>query len=469
MFFLKNKSKNLILFLVVACIISLSFSEIFFHHGKTSMNFYLLPSRAWELVLGVILAVINHRKPCSDFFDHRLNNLFSLIGLAMILYSIFFFSSSTIIPGLMGLIPTIGSALIIGFAHQKTLVSRILTFRPLLFVGLISYSLYLWHQPIFAFGRLSTENTRAIFPWLILLAFLLSVLSYKYIEQPFRYSQFISRKYFFIFIILSAISLLAAGLTIIVNKGFESRFDKEWIKWSDHKSNSKYVFQRAVSLDKDFDQNQKKKILIVGDSFSQDLVNEIFENGAMENFQIRTLKIIADCQIYYGPYNNKVFIKNKNVCKQMQEQLVGERIKSADIIIFASAWRAWSAKLFKDTLRRLPLNESQKVIVIGTKHFGKIHFNSLSRLSLQERIKIKYDISSESQVEINKILSRDFQDNIIIPTDLICSQEKDKLICPLFTPKGKLIAYDGSHLTKDGAKFLGQKLISRQKFIKLLN
>jgi len=310
-FFLRNKSKNLILFLVVACIISLSFSEIFFHYGKTSMNFFLLPSRAWELFLGAITAVINSHKPCSERFNTTTNNLFSLMGLFMIFYSILFFCPKTAIPSLIGLIPTIGTVLVIGFAGKDTITKKILSITPLVFIGLISYSLYLWHQPAFAFARLALANPEQYLTWIIFFIFILSIFSYRFIERPFRNPLFISSKKFFVLFGIVSVMLFACGFWIVIKKGFGSRFSEEWVKWSDHKSNAQYVFKRAISLDKNFEKNQKKKILIVGDSFSQDLVNEIFENNELKDFQIRTLKIIADCQIYYGPYDENVSIKSK--------------------------------------------------------------------------------------------------------------------------------------------------------------
>jgi hypothetical protein len=386
----------------------------------------------------------------------------------MIFYSIFYFSPSTIIPGVFGLIPTIGTALVIGFTNDKTLVKSFLSSRILVFFGLISYSLYLWHQPIFAFGRLAFEDTRRIFPYLILTTFILSILSYLFIEKPFRNRLFISTRFFFILVISVAALLFLCGYSTVYFKGFENRFQQDWLGWSNHKSNTAYVYKRANSLEKDFENNQTKKILIVGDSFSQDLVNEIYENKNFSNFQIRTLKIIADCQTYYGPYDEKVQIKNKIVCKKIQQSLVSKRMKDADMIIFASAWRDWSAIALKDTLERLDLRSTQKILIIGTKFFGKVHYNSLSKLNFNERIKLKKDVSYCEQIKINKILSKSFPNNIIIPTSLICSTNGKKIECPLFTPKGDLITYDGSHLTKEGARYLGSKLLEDDKFKRFL-
>lgn len=150
-------------------------------------TFYLLPTRAWELLVGAVYAVlVAQRHPLSEI-SSRWQNLVSTAGLGMILTAVFLYSPRTPFPGLAALLPTLGALLVIATATPDTLVGRLLAWRPVLFVGLWSYSIYLWHQPLFAFARYHLES-----PGLPLMAGLacltlgLGYLSWRYVEGPLR-------------------------------------------------------------------------------------------------------------------------------------------------------------------------------------------------------------------------------------------------------------------------------------------
>ncbi|HEX6960944.1 MAG TPA: acyltransferase family protein [Lacipirellula sp.] len=153
--------------------------------------FYLLPSRAWELLLGSILSIL----PISTSDRLRpVRELLSLVGLASILAACFLYTSDTPFPGLAAAAPCTGAFLFI-WANSRdrddqplTYAGRLLATRPLVFVGLISYSLYLWHWPLFALstyvalGPVEAEYRLAI----IALSLLLATLSWRFVETPFR-------------------------------------------------------------------------------------------------------------------------------------------------------------------------------------------------------------------------------------------------------------------------------------------
>ena len=150
-----------------------------------SASFYLAPMRAWELALGSLLALNAFPQ-----LRHRLGlELAGSIGLASIAWSVFSFTSATPFPGASALLPAGGAALVIYSGNSRdTAVGKVLGIRPLVFIGLISYSLYLWHWPLLVFVEawsayeLTTTQKCAI----ILLAFSLATLSWKFIESPFR-------------------------------------------------------------------------------------------------------------------------------------------------------------------------------------------------------------------------------------------------------------------------------------------
>ena len=117
---------------------------------KPSVAFFLLPARAWELGLGALLA----SGAIPAIGSRLLREVFSAAGFGMIILSVFVIDLGMVFPGWVALLPCIGSALIIHTANGGTLVQRLLSVRHIVFVGLISYSLYLWHWPIFVFMRM---------------------------------------------------------------------------------------------------------------------------------------------------------------------------------------------------------------------------------------------------------------------------------------------------------------------------
>ena len=147
-------------------------------------NFYLLSSRAWELLAGALLALALARGRVLSRFAELIN----LAGLAMVAGSLALFNAGTPMPSLWGLIPVGGTILLIAFATEATILGRILAQRPLVQIGLMSYSAYLWHWPIFVFARLRFGDALgpALLAGLIAATFFLSYLSWRFVEQPFR-------------------------------------------------------------------------------------------------------------------------------------------------------------------------------------------------------------------------------------------------------------------------------------------
>lgn len=147
-------------------------------------NFYLPTTRAWELLAGSLCAfLLTGGKQFKS-------NILSLAGLAIIVFSIFGYDQTTPFPSLYALVPVLGAVLIILFGAQGTLTARLLSTRPMVGIGLISYSLYLWHQPVFAFARIRsiTEPSLVLMSMLALASTGLAYLSWRFIETPFRTS-----------------------------------------------------------------------------------------------------------------------------------------------------------------------------------------------------------------------------------------------------------------------------------------
>ncbi|TWI54380.1 peptidoglycan/LPS O-acetylase OafA/YrhL [Pseudomonas duriflava] len=148
--------------------------------------YYLLPARMFELLIGSVLALYGARLPA---LGRLASEAVSLVGLGLILGAGFTLSEGSRFPGLNALWPCLGAALLIwaGESHL-TMARRLLSLRPLVFIGIISYSLYLWHWPLIAFAHYIE------LPWqaatqiaLVILSIGVAILSWKFVELPFRF------------------------------------------------------------------------------------------------------------------------------------------------------------------------------------------------------------------------------------------------------------------------------------------
>ena len=187
-----------------------------------NFSFFLLPTRAWELGVGAILAILY-----VDNMDEKrskgLYELGSIIGMAIIIASFFYMDHATFLPALL---PTIGTALVIYFARTGSYLSRFLSLRPFVVMGLLSYSAYLFHQPILVFTALYFGDGLKSVPdvLLVLIIFAAAHVSWKYAESPFRDRSFLTRKQILIASILTLSVFFTSGLVLWKSNGFISEY-----------------------------------------------------------------------------------------------------------------------------------------------------------------------------------------------------------------------------------------------------
>ncbi len=183
--------------------------------------FYLAHFRAWEFLIGALLALsgteISRSRPVLDAL--------SIAGVLLIAVAVFGYSETTTFPGFAALIPCLGAALVIlAGQHRPSLAGRILSRRPFVMTGLTSYSLYLWHWPLFVFvslwlGRRPTIWEAAL---LVVASFGLALFSWRYIERPFRgKSGFFSRGTLF--------GLSAGAATLMISVGLHGELTEGWL------------------------------------------------------------------------------------------------------------------------------------------------------------------------------------------------------------------------------------------------
>jgi peptidoglycan/LPS O-acetylase OafA/YrhL len=259
-------------------IVSFALSVVGSYYKERSA-FYLLPTRAWELMIGAFLAAMPGRR----LSNPRLNETAGLSGLGLILYSAFFYTRETRFPGLAAIPPCLGAALIIFSGGTKpTLISRVLALKPVVFIGLISYSLYLWHWPLLIFTKYSSTETQS---WklrvaLLMVSVALAVASWKWIETPFRKRLLCPRRpQVFALAGCSMLTLLIFGGVVFLKHGISARLPAQAVIYYNSRTN--YAFRNEITPQQaaagQFAElgaqspNQPIKILLWGDSHAMSL------------------------------------------------------------------------------------------------------------------------------------------------------------------------------------------------------
>jgi peptidoglycan/LPS O-acetylase OafA/YrhL len=195
--------------------------------------FFTPHARAWELLIGSALALGIIQVPKS----RRVREMMAISGALMIAFAALTFSAHTPLLGVAMLLPCIGSALLLSTGEEGTFVSSLLSSRPLVSIGLISYSVYLWHWPVILFAKMGIipgitftgpRNKIAI----LVVSLVLGWLSWMFIEQPFRAGRFkrMSRRTVFACALASSSIICAIGATYAVSHGLPSRFPSEAVQ-----------------------------------------------------------------------------------------------------------------------------------------------------------------------------------------------------------------------------------------------
>jgi len=260
----------IILILGIVFILSLS-ASYWAANTLPTVGFYLLPTRGWEILIGAFAAFYLSTANRMEF-SNIFNEFFGWLGLFLILFSIFFFSSSTPFPSYYALVPTLGTLMIILCATKNTTIGKFLSNKLFVSFGLISYSLYLWHQPIFAFVRIYTFDLISlnVSLSLIVLSTIMAYFSYRYIETPFRKKNTISRKNIFLFLFLGSFFFISIGVIGYLKDGFSgtySEINKAINDW-EYPGNLK---KTNISGFYKFNNNKPLDILFFGDSHVQQL------------------------------------------------------------------------------------------------------------------------------------------------------------------------------------------------------
>lgn len=222
--FMQSRLLHLFVFFII---IGVMLSEWGWRNDPT-LNFYLSLTRAWEFYTGSIAALIVLKRGVLS------NNFLSMLGLACIIASIFFYTEAIPFPSIYTLLPVCGAALIILYAGEATLVAILLRNKVLVFIGLISFSAYLWHQPLFAFARIRSfeEPSHVLMGGLSIISVGLAVFSWRFIEKPFRQKNNFLKSRRMLFSVSLSVSLMFIVLGVVgyLNDGFPKRLPKDVVR-----------------------------------------------------------------------------------------------------------------------------------------------------------------------------------------------------------------------------------------------
>ena len=410
-------------------------------YTSPNMAFYTLPTRAWEILLGALTALyLSKNKKINT--NHTTSNTLSLVGILLIIIPAIFYNQSHLSPGPYLLAPTIGTALIIIFAQKETYANKILGHQSLVSIGLVSYSLYLWHQPVFSFIRITSADRPAtyIFCLSIILVSILSYLSWRFIEKPFRNTKSVSRKTVFTYSSITSIALIAIGLYLNKSYGVPQRLFDTQTRIED--MDKRIYNERVFSFKNDsFSSNKSLKLLIIGNSFARDFVNMTTESFDTSGVEIVYRNDLTQC---ITPY---------------KDTLSKDLFESADVIVFASG------ELLKSCLSKdlsYADTSKKKIYYSGIKHFG-YNLNWIILLDKKDRAN-QYNQISKSILEIESdMLSSIPALNFI---SLLAPTLKGEKI-PITDNSGRMLSTDRAHLTKFGAIYFGDKSLKNSEYANL--
>lgn len=240
--------------------------------------FFLLPTRGWELLIGVFIAFyLKYRRTFSSIY---INQILSFFGFFLICYSIISFDKTTPFPSFYTLIPTIGTGLIILFAASETLIHRLLSLKIFVGIGLISYSAYLWHQPLFAFARHLTINQTSnfLFIVLIMITFLLAWLTWRIVEKPFRDKNLFTKKS------VMVISLTSIIIVTLIGLSFHNRYLTNNLTFDrgEYGAQRRAAVPSVRSVNANDERSDFRRYAIVGDSMWVDAINILNFGGQFE-------------------------------------------------------------------------------------------------------------------------------------------------------------------------------------------
>ncbi|QIG48627.1 acyltransferase [Nordella sp. HKS 07] len=333
----------LIWIVAAAALASLGFAQWATVH-EPELAFFVLPTRAWELLVGAILAIYLAGHEASPA-AMRHAQIMSSLGIVLVLFAILTFDGNTPTPGLHFMAPTLGTALIIAFARPGTIASAILGSKPFVWIGLISYSAYLWHWPLFAFARYrgQSEPSAALAVGLIAATFILAYISWRFVEKPFRNRQLFSRTQIFKFAGAGAAITLAVGLLGSANGGFPQRLPPIMAANQEDghsicRPRSRLPENPDIRICEFGDETATRAYIVYGDSHSRSLTREMDKRLKDQNIRGILFDVDERCEIIPQFFQKEGLSRRAHCQKLFQDLLTYFKKRNAIHIVIAMRW-----------------------------------------------------------------------------------------------------------------------------------
>ena len=465
-------------FILVTGCASLIFAQRWMSIDSAAV-FFLLPFRVMEFAFGAIVVWLLDFKPKSNL----IRELILALGLILILYSVIAFNDETLFPGLSAVVPCLGTAMAI-FAGKPKLLGGLLASKVLVFIGLISYSLYLCHWPIYVFYRYAAPNIEITYVQVIVLtavSLLVATLMYRFVERPFRFvpiqqqTQSTSAVFGLICALLCLVLVLPAAHAW-ANKGWAWRysdsgedisqlFDLDKFRFESIQFNQENVLAATFS-------SWGRKILVVGDSHARDVSNGLVQVLPANKFEVRMESLDDACLKYLQPngdiQKDMGGDKGRNCNTRLQNYFMSIKVKHADVIVFSSYFEVPSAKLVDRLIkltRRLSQKKNVKFIVMDRSiTFWDFHPQAIRMMSadadFEEVNRSAFKFAEEAVISrVHSALEKNVGGmqnvSLVSKKTLLCDEDS----CSFFLPDGTLAIWDSTHWTLSGAKtFMGQLL-----------
>ncbi|MEE4350576.1 MAG: acyltransferase [Pacificimonas sp.] len=408
-----------------------------------SASFYLLPMRAWELMMGA-LAAFYVRRQTPIQITTSVCNLLSLAGLLLIMLSVALFRPETPFPGLTALVPTMGTVLILLFSRQGTWCCRVLSLPLFVGMGLISYSAYLWHQPLLAFARIYSieEPSLAIRFTLLVATVILAALTWKFVENPVRNRKRFGKRWIWTGAAAGTAFFCAIGFFLHTTQGAPGRLYASAVPASadTYISYNMRVFERKANRF----ETEQPRMLVVGNSFARDFVNMLNETGSAKGVELVYRDDFLSC--FDDMISDPVFAT-------LYDQ--------ADMIVQTSADLTPDC-VMADIARAE--NDGKTIFLVGSKHFG-YNLNWVARTPEGGRSNLMNPILEEwLDVEA------EFQ-AVVPPSNYLSLFDRftDGEYIRITNEKGELLTSDRIHLTRQGAIDMGGAVLPGSRFVERLD
>lgn len=398
--------------------------------------FYLLPTRAWELLIGSMAAALPLLR-LQPVASGGVRQALSLSGLVMIVGSVLTFDESVPSPSLFILLPTLGATLIILFATPGTWVQRLLASKVPVTIGLISYSAYLWHQPLFAFARILSVDApgAGLMLGLSALTLVLAYLSWRFVEAPFRTKGRVSRSTVFGGALAGSLCFVAVGGYLQLRQGMPERvFDASVAQQPGmYIGYNERIFQRKLDAFPRSNVPGVRKVLVQGNSFARDFVNM-----NLETFDQTTLDFV-----YRDDFPE---------CLSEVTGVHATLLQQADVIVYASGGA--SVQCVAEDIEAAK-RAGKAVFYMGGKHFG-YNLNWVARLSAVERAHQSNSVVLVAREEEIALKAKVPPEHFVSIYDKVMVGDWRM---PITDGQGHMLTPDRVHLTQHGARYLGPKVL----------